>query len=109
MLRPLQELAILHARELGEGSIWSLIAPDALRGGEHRFAAVALLVVAVVLVTVDHDFVTDLPSLYLGADGPHDTGRVRAGDVIRVLVTVERGHRLAERRPHTVVVDAGGH
>src|SRR6476619_8353183 len=103
MPRPLQELPVLHAGELGKRTVRSLVPPDALRGGEHRVAAVALLVVAVVLVTVDDDFVADLPPLHLRADRPHDAGRVGAGDVIGVLVTVERGDRLAERGPDAVV------
>ena len=78
-------------------------------GREHRIAAVALLVVAVVLVAVDDDLVADLPALHLRADRPDDAGRVRAGDVIGVLVPVERGDRLAERGPDAVVVDAGRH
>ena len=57
------------------------------RGREHRVAAVALLVVAVVLVAVDHDLVADLPALDLGADRPDDAGRVGAGDVVRALWT----------------------
>src|SRR5690606_21931804 len=68
MLRTLEQLAILHAAELREASVGRLIAPDALRRGEHRIAAVALLVVAVVLVAMDDDFVADLPPLHLGAD-----------------------------------------
>src|SRR3546814_7166152 len=60
----------LHTGELGEGAVGRLVAPDALRRREHRVAAVALLVVAVVLIAVDHDLVADLPALHLGADGP---------------------------------------
>jgi hypothetical protein len=51
-------------------------------GGEHRVAAVALLVVAVVLVTVDDDLVADFPALYLVTDGPNDAGRIGAGNVV---------------------------
>ena len=65
MLRPLQKLAVLHARELSERAVRGLVAPDALRGGEHRIAAVTFLVVAVILIAVDHDLVADLPALHL--------------------------------------------
>src|SRR6476659_9252889 len=81
VLRPWQKLAALHARELREGSVRPLVAPDAPRGGEHRVAAVALFVIAVVLIAVDDDFVADLPALHLGPDRPHDARRIRACDV----------------------------
>ena len=106
---PRQQLAVLHARELGERAVRRLVAPDALRRREHRVAAVALLVVAVVLVAVDHDLVAHLPALHLGADRIDDAGGVGAGDVIGVLVHVDGRDGLAERGPYAVVVDAGGH
>ena len=109
MLRALHQLARLHLAELGERAVRRLVAPDALAGGEHRIAAVALLVVAVVLVTVDDDLVADLPALHLGADRPDDARGIRARDVERLLVHVERRDRQAEPGPDAVVVDAGGH
>ena len=66
------QLARLHAAELREGAVRRLVAPDALRGREQRVAAVALVVVAVVLIAVDDDFVAGLPALHLVADLPHD-------------------------------------
>jgi hypothetical protein len=45
---------------LGERAVGRFIAPNALRGGE-GVAAVALFVVAVVLVAVNHNLVADLP------------------------------------------------
>src|SRR4029077_18221330 len=98
------QLSVLHTTELGERAVWRLVAPDSLRGGEHRVAAVAFLVVAVVLVAVDHDLVADLPTLDLGADRPDDSGRVGASDVIGVLVDVEGGNGLAERGPDAIVI-----
>src|SRR6266851_3111107 len=59
--RPLHELPALHARELREGAVGRLVAPDALARREHGVAAIALLVVAVILVAVDDDLVADLP------------------------------------------------
>ena len=109
MLGALHELAGLDLAELSEGAVRRLIAPDALAGGEHRIAAVALLVVAVVLVTVDHDLVAHLPALHLGADRPDDAGGIGARDVELLLVDVERRDRQAEPGPHAVVIDAGGH
>ncbi len=109
VLRALHQLPVLHAAELGEGAVRRLVAPDALRGREHRVAAVAFLVVAVVLVAVDDDLVADLPALDLGADRPDDARGVGAGDVVGILVHVERRDRLAERRPDAVVVDARRH
>ena len=106
MLRARHQLAVLHPAELGERAVRRLVAPDALRGGEHRVAAVAFLVVAVVLVAMDDDLVADLPALDLRADRPDDARGVRAGDVIGLLVDVEHRDRLAERRPDAVVVDA---
>src|SRR5919202_5137565 len=109
VLRPRHELAGLDARELREGTVRRLVAPDALRGREHRVAAIALLVVAVVLVAVDHDLVADLPARDLRAHGPDDAGRVRARHVIGLLVHVVGRDRLAEPGPDAVVVDPGGH
>ena len=109
VLRPLHQLAVLHPAELGERAVGRLVAPDALRGREHRIAAVAFLVVAVVLVAVDDDLVADLPALDLGPDRPDDARGVRAGDVVGILVHVERRDRFAERRPDAVVVDARRH
>ena len=109
MARARHQLARLDAAELGERAVGRLVAPDPLRGRVHRVAAVALLVLAVVLVAVDHHLVADLPAVDLGADRPDDARGVRAGDVVVGLVHVEHRDRLAERRPDAVVVDAGGH
>jgi hypothetical protein len=76
---------------------------------ENIGSAVALLVVAVVLVTVNHDFVADLEALDLRTDGPDDARCIGAGDVILGLVDVERRDRLAETCPDAVVVDARRH
>src|SRR5262245_23112391 len=102
-------MAILHTAKLGEGAVGRLVAPDALRGRKHRVAAVAFLIVAVVLVAVDHNLVADLPALHFGADGINDAGGVGAGDMVGLLVPVERGDRLAERGPHAVVVHPRRH
>ena len=99
VLRAAHELAVLHPAELGEGAVGRLVAPDALRRAEHGIAAVALLVVAVVLVAVDHDLVADLPALHLGADGPDHARGVGAGDVILRLVHVEGRDRACRGRP----------
>ena len=109
VLRPRHELLRLHAGELREGAVRRLIAPDALRGREHRVAAIAFLVVAIVLVAVDDDFVADLPARHLGADCPDDAGRVGACDVIGAFMRAENGNGLAERGPDAVVVHARGH
>src|SRR5262249_33827380 len=98
-----------HAAELGERAVRRLVAPDALRGRQHRIAAIAVLVVAVVLIAVDDHLVADLPAFHLGADRPDDAGRVRAGDMERVLMHIERRDRNAEAGPYAVVVDAAGH
>ena len=61
---------------------------------------------------MDHDLVAGLPARHALADLPHDARRVRAADVVAVLGVVAvapHAHRLAERRPHVVVVHARGH
>src|SRR5215472_4641669 len=93
VLRPLHELAVLHARELRKGSVRRLVAPDALRRREHRIAAIALFVVTVVLIAMDNDFVADLPARNLRSNRPNYAGRIRTGDVKGVLVTVDRRDR----------------
>ncbi len=109
MRRLRHQLARLHAAEFRERTVRRLVAPDALRWRQQRIAAIAFLVVAVVLIAVDDDFVADLPALDLGADRPDDAGGVGAGDVERMLVAVERRDRLAEAGPDAVVIDAAGH
>src|SRR5208337_3360717 len=104
MQRPRHELAVLNAGELCERSVWRLVTPNALGGREHRVPAVAFLVVAIVLVAVHHDLVADFPAFHLGADGPDDTGRVRACDVIGLLMSIEHRDWRAERGPHAIVV-----
>jgi hypothetical protein len=103
--RPGHDLLGLDPGELGEGTVRGLVAPDALGRREHGVAAVALLVVAVVLIAVDHDLVADVPAGHLGADRPDDAGGIGAGDVVVRLVHVEDRDRLAERGPDAVVVD----
>ncbi len=93
------QLARLHAAELRERAVRRLVAPDALRRRQQRIAAVAILVVAVVLIAVDDDLVADLPAPHLRADRPDHAGGVRAGDVERILVAVERRDRNARARP----------
>src|SRR5204862_1822946 len=83
--------------------------PEALRGREQGIAAVAFLIVSVVLIAVDDDLVANLPALHLAADRPYGAGRVEAGYVIGILMSVDRRHRRAESRPHAVVIDAGRH
>src|SRR3546814_6348899 len=94
---------------LFRSAVGRLVAPDALRRREHRVAAVALLVVAVVLIAVDHDLVADLPALHLGADGPDHAGGVGAGAMVGRLVHVEGRDRQAEAGPDAVVVHARRH
>src|SRR4029079_318203 len=94
MLRPLQELAVLNARELGERAVRGFVAPDALRRREHRIAAVTFLVVAVVLIAMDHNLVANFPTLHLRRHRPDDARRIRAGDMIGVLEDVECRERL---------------
>ena len=58
------------------------------------------------------DLVARLPARHAGADLPHDPRSVRAADVVsvlRVVAVAPHADRLAERRPHVVVVDAGRH
>ena len=58
------------------------------------------------------DLVAGLPAGHARADLPHDPRGVRAADVVAVLGVVavlHHRHRLAERRPHVVVVHAGRH
>jgi hypothetical protein len=72
MRRLLHQLPRLHATELRERTIWRFITPDALRRRQQRIAAITVLVVAVVLIAVDDDFIADLPALHLGAHRPYD-------------------------------------
>src|ERR1700726_4555210 len=90
MSRADHELTILYPRKLGERAIRRLVAPNTLGGREHWVAAITLLVVAVVLVAVHHNFIADLPAFYLRTGRPDDASGVRAGDVIRIFMAVKR-------------------
>ena len=109
VLRARHELLRLHGGELGKRAVRRLVAPDPLAGREHRVAAVAFLVVAVVLVAMDHDLVADLPARDLFAHRPDDARSVGPGDVIGRLVHVEGADRDAEAGPDAVVIHARGH
>src|SRR5262245_49702535 len=78
MPRSFEQLTILHAAELSERPVGRLITPDALRDREHRIAAVAFLVVAVVLIAVDDDLVADRPAVDLRAHRPDDARGIGA-------------------------------
>src|SRR5262249_56087073 len=78
-------------------------------GRQQGMAAVTILVVTIVLIAMDDDLIADFPAADFRAARPNNPGRVRTGDVERVLVDVEGRDRNAEAGPHTVVVDAAGH
>src|SRR3954464_15090564 len=103
------QLTRLYAAELCEGTVRRLVTPDTLRGREQWIAAIAVFVVAVVLIAVDDDLIADFPALHLLADRPDDARRIGAGNMIGILVAVDRRYRRAEPGPYPVVVDARGH
>mmetsp|Transcript_1160 Transcript_1160/g.2318 ORF Transcript_1160/g.2318 Transcript_1160/m.2318 type:complete len:399 (-) Transcript_1160:15-1211(-) len=103
------QLLRLHIGELRKRAVRRLVAPDPLRGGEHRVAAVAFLIIAVVLVAVDHHLVANLPALDLIAHGPDDPRGVGARDVVGRAMAVEGADRLSEPGPDTVVIHARRH
>ena len=107
--RARHQLLRLHAGELAERPVRGFIAPDALGGRKHRIAAVALFVVAVVLVAVDHDLIADLPALDLVTHRPDDASGVRADNEVRRFAVVKRADRLTKASPDAVVVDARRH
>src|SRR3954454_3662430 len=107
-----QQLLGLDLGELRERAPRRLVAPDALRRRGHRVQAVDLGVLVGGLVAVDDDLVALLPARDARADLPDDARGVRAADVVavlRVVAVLHDRHRLAERRPDVVVVDAGRH
>src|SRR3954452_5952802 len=99
VLRPRHELAVLHAAELRERAVWRLVTPNALRGREHRVAAIAFLVVAVVLIAMDDNLLANLPALHLRADRPDHARGIGPSDVERRLVHVEWRDRLGKAGP----------
>ncbi len=107
-----QQLLGLDLRELCERAPGRLIAPDLLRRGGHRVETVHLGVLVGGLVAVHDDLVAGLPAGHARADLPHDPRGVRAADVVAelgVVAVLHHRHRLAERGPHVVVVDARRH
>ena len=70
------QLLRLHASELRERPVMRLVTPDALGWRIHWITAVAVLIVAVILVTVDDNFVANLPALHLVTHFPDDARRV---------------------------------
>ncbi len=109
MLGARHALARLYAAELGEGAVWSFVAPDTLTGREHRVAAITFLVVAIILVAVDDHFVTRLHACHFATDSPYDPGRVGPCNMEILLVNVEHGHRLAKCGPDAIIVHASCH
>src|SRR6185437_9431490 len=104
-----QELLGLDEAVLGEAAPVRLVRPDALAGAGHRVTAVALGALAAALVAVDDDLVALLPPRHAGADRVDDARGVGAGDVEVVARVAEDRDGQAGRRPHAVVVHAGGH
>ena len=107
-----QQLLGLHLGELGEGPPGRLVAPDLLGGSRHRVEAVDLGILVGGLVAVHDDLIAGLPARDAGPDLPDHAGGVRAADVMTELGMVAVLHDrdgLAQRRPHVVVVDPGGH
>src|SRR5690349_4754274 len=88
MPRPFHELAVLHACELCKGTIRCLIAPDSLRGRKHRIAPVAFFIIAVVLIAMHNNFVTDFPTIDLRPNRPDNSRGVGTGHVVRVGVYI---------------------
>ncbi len=109
MLWTRHALARLHAAELGKAAIGGLIAPDALGRREHRVAAIALLIVAIVLVAVDDDLVARFHAGDLASDRPDNARGVGPGDMEVGLVDIEGRDWLSEAGPDAVIVHAGGH
>ena len=104
-----QQLLGLHLAVLGEAAPVGLVGPDLLLGAGHRVEPVALGALAAALVAVDHDLVAGLPAGHARADALDDARRVGAGDVEVVAGVAEDRDGQPQRRPHAVVVDAGGH
>ena len=109
MLWTAQQLLCLNTCELCKRAVRGLIAPDPLAVGIHWVAAVAFLVVAVVLVTVDDDLIAHFPVLHLVTNGPNDARGVGTRDVVRLAMAIKRGNRFPKACPNAVVVDACGH
>ena len=103
------QLARLHTAKLRERSVGRLITPDALAGGKHRIAAIALLVVAVILIAVNDDLVADFPAFHLAAHRPDNARGVRSGDMIGIFMGIEHRNRFAQGSPDPVVIDARRH
>ena len=104
-----QALLGLDLAELGERPPGGLVAPDPLGRRRERVEPVDLDVLVGGLVAVQDDLVARLPARDALADLPDDAGRVRAADVVVLVVVAEDRHRLAERGPDVVEVDAGRH
>ena len=109
MQRAVHQLLGLNPAELSERPIGSLVAPNALAGREHGIAAIAFLVIAIILVAVNDDFIAHFPARDLGPDLPHHASRIRTGDMERSLVIIERRNGATQRRPDAVVIDTGCH
>src|SRR3954451_236476 len=102
-----QQLLGLDLAELRERAPGRLVAPDALRRRRERVEPVDLDVLVGGLVAVDDHLVAGVPARDALAHLPDDAGGVRAADVVSVLGVVAvapHPDRLAEGRPHVVVV-----
>ena len=109
MLGPRHQLLALHRGELREGAIGRLVAPNPLAVREHRVPAIAVLIIAVILIAMDHHLIADLPARDLVAHRPDNTRRVGPGNVVRRAMHVKRAQRHTKTRPDAVVIHTGCH
>ena len=109
VLWPWHQLLCLHVGELGKRAIRGFIAPNPLRIGIHRIAAVTFLIIAIILIAVDDHFIADFPTGDFLAHSPNDAGCIGTGDMKRRLVNIKGTDRNAQTGPHAVVVHARSH
>ncbi len=109
-------LVLVDQGVLRERAVVGLVAPGLEGLGPQRVGAQADVLGGLVPLGARHDdLVADLHVLDALADGPDDAGAVGAADVEvlggaeHLLPHPDHVDRRAERRPHVVVVDAGGH
>ena len=95
MLWSWHQLLALHAGKLAERAVWCFIAPDALRGGVHRISAVAFLIVAIILIAMHHNLITNRPAGDFDPHGPHDARRIGTSNVIGLLMAIKGADRHA--------------
>ena len=109
MLRARHQLLALNSRKLAKRSIRCLIAPNPLRRRIHGVPAITILVITIILVAMNHNFITNFPTCHFRTNGPYDARCVRTCYVIGLMVAIKWTDWYTKRSPHPIIIHTSSH